>query len=317
MTAVVKTEKKKNIRNGQSRSSTAFLITLNQIEYFDEIQEYLLSLKNLSYAIAGKELAPTTGHPHIHIFCQFSKSCRLSIQKLMGAHIDKCMGTPLQNKVYVEKGGDIIWEEGEFKRRGYYTLKEIKQMPLEERENLPFIYYKMIKELNSDSANNMYVNETRKQIKVYYISGRSGIGKTRFAHLLIGKEAYNPVKYENGFWMGVTGSTRIALYDDWRDTHMRPSEFLNFVDYNKHVLNIKGGYKINQYTLIIITTIFRLEDIYKDLQDECRIQWTRRVKEIYLCEYKNKERENQINLLFNKIIYYFNLYIFKKIKNIK
>ena len=51
------------------------------------------------------------------------------------------------------------------------------------------------------------------------------------------------------------GDSPIALYDDFRDSHMKPSEFINFIDYNVHGLNIKNGEIQNNYKYIIITSV--------------------------------------------------------------
>jgi len=298
----------------QTRSSTAFLLTLNQIEYFDKLKEYLKSLHSFTYAIAGKEKAPSTGHEHIHFFVQFKKNIRLSIKRLCGCHVDKCFGTTEQNVAYVRKDGDIIWEEGNLKKQGFLSISDIKKMSCSDRDGLPAHYFNTVEKLFSKDVCNLRPSDSFKKVKVYYISGRSGIGKTRFAHYLIGNEMYNVVKFENGFWMGITNQTRIALYDDWRDSHMDASEFLHFIDYNKQVMNVKGGFMLNNYTIIIITSILSLKTIYQDASLEDREQWTRRVEEIYLSVVSNDEKAKIIKILINYIVKYIKLYIFKFIK---
>ena len=89
--------------------------------------EYLKSL-NPSYLVSAREKAPSTGHEHIHIYVQFPTSRALSIKKTLGAHIEKCKGSPQQNQQYVKKDGDIIDEIGELRRAGGATIKEIKKM---------------------------------------------------------------------------------------------------------------------------------------------------------------------------------------------
>lgn len=286
------------MRAKYSQPSSSFLLTLNQPSNFDKVKKYLLSLQNLRYAIAGKEKAPTTGHEHMHIFVQFKRSCRLTLKSLCGCHVDKCNGTPQQNKDYVEKG-KIIWEYGEMKSKGWLTIEQVKKSKPQERIKLPIQYYRIVKDIDMEESKKMFVDDVRKNIKVYYISGHSGAGKTNFAFNLIGKEPFNLVKYENGFWMGVTSTCKIALYDDWRDDHMEPSEFINFVDYNKHIMNVKGGCVINNYNIIIITTIIRLEFIYMNKPEESRSQWERRVNEICIGGYTNDEKKKKINRLID------------------
>lgn len=306
----------KRKRNNQTKASTSFLLTLNQVERFDDLQNYIKSLKTFRYGIAGKEEAPSTGHKHIHMFIQFSCTMRLCISKLQGAHVDKTYGTPQQNKKYIEKG-EIIWEEGEMKNKGFLTIKDVLLMDKEGRKNLPLMYYNIIDRINISEESTLTPKSMYKNVKVYYISGESGIGKTKYAKYLIGNKSFCILKYENGFWIGAQPKCKIALYDDWRDSHMKPSEFLNFIDYNKQIMNVKGGFILNSYELIIITSIFRLSDIYEFVNDESRYQWERRIKEIHLCHYKLQEKRNCINLLFSKINYYINLFIFNLLRNIK
>ena len=58
-------------KKNQSKPSSAFLLTLNQPERFDNLRNYLESLRPFQYGIAGEEKAPSTGHKHIHVFVQF------------------------------------------------------------------------------------------------------------------------------------------------------------------------------------------------------------------------------------------------------
>lgn len=297
----------------QTRSSRNFLLTLNQIQYFDDVRMYIESLKTFRYGIAAKENAPTTGHKHIHIFIQFRNSMKLNIDKLYGCHVDKCYGSPQQNKDYVMKEGDIIWERGQMKRKGGYSIKEVEEMSQEKRKDLSLIYYKTVDLMNSEESCRMRAKVMKKFVKVYYISGPSGIGKTEFAKGLIGNETFCLVKYENGFWVGVS-KTRIALYDDWRDSHMKPSEFINFIDYNKQIMNVKHGYKLNEYSIIIITSILRLDDIYSNMDAEYKEQWKRRAKEIKLSVVYRDDLKKYINFMINKINNLFKLIIYKKLK---
>lgn len=300
-------------KNKQTKCSKNFLLTLNQVNFFDDVRMYLESLKSMNYGIAAKETAPTTGHKHIHIYVQFTQSIRLNIEKLYGCHVDKCYGSPQQNKEYVMKEGDIIWERGDMKRKGGVSVQEVKAMTIRDRDKLPFVYYKSIEMVNSEESCRLQPKSMKKYCKVYYISGPSGIGKTEFAKGLIGNETFCLVKYENGFWVGVS-KTRIALYDDWRDSHMKPSEFINFIDYNKQIMNVKHGYKLNEYSIIIITSILRLDDIYSNMDAEYKEQWKRRAKEIKLSVVYRDDLKKYINFMINKINNLFKLIIYKKLK---
>ena len=266
-------------------SKRSYQLTLNEIERFESLRENLSKYKNINYILAAKEKAPTTGHEHIHVYIQFTKPSTLNRKKLEGAHIEHCFGSPEQNINYIKKpGAVVICEEGEARLKknatSFPTIKEVKEMDKEERAELPLMYFKAINQINTQEENDLDVDEYFKEdIQVYYLWGKSGIGKTKEAIRLIkekGYQKFNEVKYSNGFWIGL-GNAEAALYDDFRDSHMKASEFINFIDYNMHNLNTKFGYSKNKYKLIIITSIQDPMDIYRNMKDEEREQWIRRL----------------------------------------
>lgn len=266
-----------------------FLLTLNEVDRWDELKNYLSNHPQLQYGLAYLETAPTTGHKHIHCYVQFKQPTKLSKEKTENCRIDKCRGSAQQNIDYVskkkepEKRGELIWEEGEPKHKGGPTIKEIKEMPKEDREQLPGFYYNIVNKINNDEAKDISVDEFHKEVKVFYLWGPSGIGKTNRAIKMI-KEAgfknFNLVKYDGTFWNGAKESEGAALYDDFRDSHMKPSEFINFIDYNIQIMNVKGSSIKNKYSYIIITSVQDPEEIYSNVEGEPRKQWLRRMTEI-------------------------------------
>lgn len=269
-------------------------LTLNDIDRWHELSTYLLEQKSLLYIIACEELAPSTGHKHIHCYCHFKTPRVLSIKKMCGAHIEPCNGSPKQNIAYIRKDGNIILEQGDEPSQGARSVKELKETT--NPDNLPWQSYNTWKKIHDETANDIDIDDWRKNVNVYYIQGPSGIGKTESAKDIVrkNKETYgskvNIVKYENGFWSGI-GTAKICIYDDFRSSHMKASEFINFIDYNKHTMNIKGGQHINTYELIIITSVEPLQEIYKNMIGEPRLQWERRVEVIDMTPDNNNDIE--------------------------
>ena len=100
---------------------------------------------------------------------------------------------------------------------------------------------------------------------------------------------FNEVKYVNGFWIGVdsTSMQEVALYDDFRDGHMFPSEFINFIDYNTHNMNIKNGHVKNMFKYILITSVQSPDELYAKFSEnntEPKKQWLRRLNHIIYVE---------------------------------
>lgn len=265
--------------------SRAFQLTLNEPEKFDELIKEFEKLKSCDYAIACKEIAPTTGHEHIHLYVHFTQTYQLS-RKILSyhAHVEKCRGSPRQNIAYIRKDGDIIYERGEEPHQGsIISVKEL--MEVKNVEDLEDYHaantYLKIKQLPKKQK----VKEWKKDVKVIYIEGPSGIGKSERAQEILEEnniEEFEEVKHTGQFWNGCIDGQGAAVYDDFRDSHMSASEFINFIDYRVHNLNVKGGSVRNNYNLIIITSIQELEELYRNVPQEAREQWIRRIERIHL-----------------------------------
>lgn len=268
------------------KRSRNFLITLNQIENFDTVKEYLQHFKTFQYAIATKEKAPTTGHEHIHIYCQFNNPVALKPENICRAHIDHCYGSAQQNIDYIKKKNDpdkrgvIIWEEGTPKFKGGVTINEVKSMSQEERGALPFVYYKAVEKLNANENVHIELSEMFKQVDVRFIFGQSGYGKTTLAIKWLnelGAIRADSVCYVNGFWNGVSDACDFAIYDDFRDSDLPAVEFIKFIDYTVKILNVKGSYIKNKYKYIFITSIQDPSSMFGKEFEEAK-QWLRRMK---------------------------------------
>lgn len=96
--------------NSKVRRSRAFCITWNNYpttwrSTFDSIP--------LRYWIMGKEVAPTTGTPHLqgYLYYENARSIRSVRKSLPGCHVLVARGTAEQNKTYCSKSGDF-YESG-------------------------------------------------------------------------------------------------------------------------------------------------------------------------------------------------------------
>ena len=269
-----------------SKSAKNFQITVNKEDTIQDVLAYIRGLKP-NYMIACKERAPTTGHINFHIYIQFPNSRRLSLQKLKGSHVEKTLGSPKQNIAYIKKDGDIICEEGSPRLNYMPSIKEAEEMTPEERKLLPLNMYNIVKQINAEERPIITENQQRKQVKVFYIWGDSGVGKTNKAFELINGRKYTEITFDGRFWLDVSENCDIALYDDWRDSHMKPSEFIKFIDYNSHVMNKKGGSVRNNYKEIYITTVQDPKTIYSKMNDqEPKKQWERRMTFIHVDKLK-------------------------------
>lgn len=290
MTAQVMTAQVSGNTTPSTFRARSFLLTLNECEKYEGLLQELTKLKSLKYLVSAKELAPTTQHEHIHIYIHFESSYKLSKKILsFGSHVDICKGSPKQCIDYVKKDGNILDEIGEQPTQGKsHTVKDLQE--INNPSELDWKEFNTWSKIHQNMANDIDIDSWNKEVKVYYIQGPSGVGKTEKAKQIVREniEKYgrkiNRVKCENSFWIGVGEEAKIAIYDDFRDSHMKASEFVNFIDYNKQIMNIKGGSKINNYELIIITSVQNINDIYRNMIGEPRKQWLRRIEVIDMYE---------------------------------
>lgn len=139
-----------------------------------------------------------------------------------------------------------------------------------------------------------------KNIKITYIYGPSGAGKSLMAKNMLKDEGFKRahiIKYESTFYHGVGNGYGAAIYDDFRDSHMKPSEFINLIDYNRHYMNVKGGTVLNNLERIIITSVQHPEWIYSGINDdEPKKQWLRRMEIINMYNHNNDDNNDGIEL---------------------
>lgn len=286
----------------------AFQLTLNKVETYDKIKSKLTNYSTLKYLISCLETAPTTGHEHIHIYVQFSQPKTIDVRDYLGAHIEQCIGTPQQNRAYILKDGNILDELGTFKQSGGcsgLSINQIREMSEEEIFNvIDFKYYNVVMKIKNDMKR-LNINELYKpDMKVFYIYGDSGSGKSYSAEkamkaitkILNLNGDFDELSYKHPFWIGAHDNTPIALYDDFRDSDMKPNEFIKFIDYRKHTINIKGSDIINNYKYVFITSIKSPFELYMNTNEDPK-QWLRRLR-IYTIE-KNDENKRKLKKVEN------------------
>lgn len=275
---------------------------------------------NSEYLVGQEEKGEEGGNNHIQFFFILKKKERLSYLKKIDheSHFkpvfkdngvsEYCMKEETRlSGPWTFGVKSVITESGRTKYDWSEIKKKMKEGKYDEVPDHLYVQsYNKMKTIRSDSIINLKVEDFHKNIKVYFISGVSGIGKTRMSQFMIGKEYFNLVKFTGDFWIGTSETCEVCLYDDFRDSHLTESEFINFIDYNKHIFNIKHGQQINNYRLIIFTSTQRLNDLFRQSTEQ-KQQWIRRIHEIYLDE----EYFTNMSTKFDNFKLLFSIYIFK------
>lgn len=227
------------------------------------------------------------GSWHAHMVFYFKSQISFnSVKKIFpDAHIEAAKNVCdsigyIKNNMNGRKS--IYFESGnEPKDTRFMCVKDLKECATP--DELDWKQYNTWRKIHDNDE--IDIDDFHKDVKVYYIQGPSGVGKTQKAIRLIrenGYKKFSNAKYENGFWCNVGSNRDVLLYDDFRDSHMKASEFINLIDYNKHSMNLKGSSCSNDYKLIIITSVQYITEIYKSCYGEPRKQWMRRVEVINL-----------------------------------
>lgn len=276
------------------------LITLFQVMHIDGIKEWALSRPQFRYIVAAKETCPETRREHIHCYMEFKSKITFDPSDHGNPHVDVCRGTSQQNRDYVVKDGNILFEEGQMATPGRehakLTVKDLMEMKqpdeLQPHHLKPWI---VARTLNQRVA----AHECYKQVEVHYYYGPSGCGKSHsvYDRLLRDGRPFDRVSFENGFWLGISadGCSEVAWYDDFRDSDMKPVEFIRFIDYYVNNLNVKNGMVKNNYKVIFITSVQKPDVIYPNVQGEPRAQWMRRIIPHNVEEEAREEFEDLIN----------------------
>ena len=251
-----------------------YQLTLNEPDRYEKLSGYIQNLKSLNYFISCKEVAPTTGHEHIHIYCQFKTPIRLSVKKCEGAHIESCRGTPQDNQEYIKKDGQLIEEIGTMRKwGGLPTIAETKDATDDQLETLPIQYYNIVKQIKQERKGKRYYKEP----VVHWLYGSTGKGKTKTAF----EAGAENVIYNNGFFSD-WGDARIISIEEMRG-QIPFDELLKLTDgyHNYYFVNIKGGQKYIDLDEIFITSPKSPEACYPNkTADDSIKQLLRRITDI-------------------------------------
>lgn len=284
-------------------TSRNFILTLNPatLEFYQDIIQYLKSLVGLNYLLVTEHIGQA--QKHYHVYVQYERSKKLSVNKLHGAHFEKCYGSAQQNIQYCKaedkKHKDegvtavVIEEEGEpvFKG-GNWSVAAVRD--LEKPDELPAVLYNTFKKIKnkqkSDEAFYQMLDEIERDalrpVKVIYFIGQPGHGKTynayKYALQHFSKEEITKVTIQNNFFEFVgSNEDKCLVVEEFRPSQLHPSSLLQFTDKYGYSCPIKGGYKYVKPEMIIICSILHPSRLYREEKDELNEQFTRRITHLY------------------------------------
>jgi hypothetical protein len=195
-----------------------------------------------------------------------------------GVHIEAAKGSPQHNINYCSKEGKF-YEFGIAPMQGQ-RLDLVASLDMNNkdiRETWPLFADKLIHNRNKVTEYQHFGYNHKK--KIIYITGPSGIGKTRLAYKLAGVDA-DLITVDNAFLLGYSNEGKNVIWDEFRDSDCKLNLFLKLTDKISNRINIKGGDALFYTDLLVITSIKTLDSLYPFSGEDAKEQIERRITEV-------------------------------------
>lgn len=311
--------------------SFMYQLTINEPEKKGWTHEHILTVmrenfKTLTYICMADEQGSCY---HTHIFVVFASRVRFSMVKryFEEAHIEKCKGSVSDNVNYVKKTGK--WEtneskqekkiEGTFEEYGTQPpdskgkrsdMSELYQMVMENftdaeilAQNQDYILQlPLISRVRTTILTEKYKDTVRLDLKVIYVSGATGAGKTRGILERHGySNVYRVTDYIHPF--DSYNCQPVIAFEEFRSS-MRISEMLLYCDIYPIELPARYSNKYACYNIIYLVSNWCLEKQYAEVQRDDKESWEaflRRIHKviIYLKDGSIKEYDS-VEAYFNR-----------------
>ena len=265
------------------------------------------NFKTLSYVAMADEQGSCH---HTHIFCVFSSRVRFSMVKkhFPEAHVEKCKGSISENINYIKKSGKWVSDdlkqetviEGTFEEYGTpppdsrgkrHDLTELYQMVADGLTNAEILAanqdyilcVEKIDKIRMILLTEKYKDTVRLDLRVVYVYGSTGTGKTRGVLQQNGyTQVYRVTDYQHPF-DNYNGQPVLA-FDEFRSS-LSIKDMLNYCDI--YPLELPGRYnnKFACYSKVYIISNWPLERQYEHIQADDPETWKaflRRIHEVHV-----------------------------------
>lgn len=247
-------------------------LTEEQVDHWKEILTLFYEKSKARYAVGQLEKGEQTEHPHIQFFLNFKTSVRPgTINK-----IDKRVHTQI---VKINNGADAYCMKEETRVDGPLELgeKPIKRNSKADWEDvwkkakegkldqipaaIRVIHYNKLKSIAKDNMK----FEDKDHLRGIWIYGKAGAGKSRWVRDQC-KESLYP-KLCNKWWDGYQGEKYVVMDDIMPQHNCLAQQLKIWTDRYDCILETKGGAVHSQYDYFIITSQYKIDEIFEDEKD--------------------------------------------------
>ncbi len=269
----------------------------------DEIKRILGGIPHMTYWCLADEKGEAF---HTHIYFSTKNPLKFSTVKnrFTTAHIEKTQGTAQQNREYIRKEG--VWKETEKAETSFpESFEEWGVLPVSQkgkRTDLEYLYDLVkdgmktadildlcagtaIPHLDKiDKLRGIYLSDKFKSIRrldlrVHYITGETGTGKSRDILDEFGDEnVFRVTDYTHPF--DKYQLEPVIVFEEFR-SGLRISDMLNYLDIYPVTLPARYNPKVGCYTTVFVVSNYEFEQQYPELQKDPEMQstyeaWVRR-----------------------------------------
>lgn len=230
--------------------------------------------ETLRYVAFAREVAPTTGTPHLQGWLTHQKKSRVTAVRslLKGAHVEVMRGTYNQNERYCAKSGQLE-EYGdkpvnirENERERWKAVMQLAKSQdyetiMDEYPDIWIRYSTSLRKIKQDVSK---VDEAIDMLDNYWYTGRSGRGKSRTA-----REKYPGayIKMANKWWDGYAGED-VVIIEDWSPDHVNLVNDLKlWTDHGKQRVETKHGSINIRPKTVIVTSQYTIEECFTRVRD--------------------------------------------------
>lgn len=288
------TNNSKDQQKKDTQSRSWILVINNYDEHGispQKFEEILLNIPSMKYWCYSLECGSENQTPHIQGFMVTKSPIRFStlhnkFNKV--AHLEQAKGSPQENRDYVQKQGKwadtekastntgIFKEWGELpqshqgKRNDLITLYELVKDGLTDSEIIEICGETAIKhvdkigKLRLTYLQDKYKSHRRLDLKVHYITGKTGTGKSRDILDEHGDaNVYRVTDYQHPFDSYQCES--VIVFEEFRSS-IRLQDMLNYLDIYPAVLPARYSNKFACYTTVYVVSNWSFEMQYEELQ---------------------------------------------------